>query len=57
MSALLFVLGLPLAGGVTLALVGHRDQAPEANVAFSLATFFAAYVMTTQVIEGGPQFV
>ena len=57
MSALLFVLGLPLAGGITLALVGNRDQAPEVNVAFSLATFFAACVMTAQVIEGGPQFV
>ena len=57
MSALLFVLGLPLAGGIVLALIGHREQAPEANVAFSLATFLAACVLTAQVIEGGPQFV
>ncbi len=57
MPPLLFVLGIPLAGGVVLAFAGHREKAPEANVAFSTGTFIAACVLTAQVIAEGPQFV
>jgi hydrogenase-4 component F len=57
MELLLIVLSIPLAGGVTLALVGHRDYAPEVNALFSLGTLVAAIFLTLQVIEGGPLFV
>ena len=57
MHPLLFVLGIPFAGGIVLALVGHREKAPEVNVGFSLGTFVAACVLTAQVIADGPQFV
>ncbi|MBP6777039.1 MAG: hydrogenase 4 subunit F, partial [Piscinibacter sp.] len=57
MHALLFVLGIPLVGGIVLALFGHRDRARDVNVAFSLSTFVAACVLTTEVISSGPQFV
>ena len=57
MIALAFLLATPLAGGLVLALVGHRDNARDVNVAFSLATFIAACVLTVQTIEGGPMLV
>jgi len=57
MHPLLFVLGIPLAGGLVLALIGQRERAPEVNVAFSFGTFVAACVLTAQVIADGPQFV
>jgi hydrogenase-4 component F len=57
LETLLFVLGIPLAGSLVLALAGHRNAAMELNVAFSLGTFVAACVLTVQVIEGGPMFV
>jgi hydrogenase-4 component F len=57
MELLLIVLSIPLAGGVTLALIGHRDYAPEVNALFSLGTLVAAIFLTLQVIEGGPLFV
>ena len=57
MHALLFVLGIPLVGGIVLALVGHRDRARDVNVAFSASTFLAACVLTAEVIADGPQFV
>ena len=56
MSALFFVLAIPLAGGIALALFGHRDRAMELNVAFSTGTFLAACVLTAQVIADGPLF-
>jgi hydrogenase-4 component F len=56
LGPLLFVLGIPLAGGAALALFGHRDRARDINVAFSVGTFVAACVLTAQVIEHGPQF-
>ena len=56
MQALTFVLGFPLAGGVALALWGHRESARDLNVAFSLATFVASCVLTAQVITAGPVF-
>src|SRR5512134_849899 len=57
MEALLFVLGIPLAGGAVLGLVGHRDGASDLNVAFSFATFVAAAVLTAQIIADGPILV
>jgi hydrogenase-4 component F len=55
-NVLYVVLAIPLAGGVVLALFGHRDRAMELNVAFSTGTFLAACVLTAQVIAGGPLF-
>ena len=55
--ALLCVLGIPLAGSVTLALFGHRDRAPELNAAFSLVTLVAAATLTADVIAHGPATV
>ena len=57
MHALLFVLGIPLVGGLVLAVVGHKDRARDVNVAFSLGTFVAACALTAEVIADGPQFV
>ena len=51
---LLWVLGLPIAGSAVLALVGHRDRAPEINSAFSLATFVAAVLLVVRVVGSGP---
>jgi hydrogenase-4 component F len=48
------VLGLPLFGGLLLALVGHRRYAPELNALMSLATLVAAALLTGRVITGGP---
>jgi hydrogenase-4 component F len=53
---LFLLLSIPLAGGVVLALVGHRDEAPENNVGFSLAGFLAACWLTVRVISEGPLF-
>jgi hydrogenase-4 component F len=53
----LAVVGVPLVGGIVLALVGHRDKAPEVNVAFSLATLAAAAGLTIEVIADGPILV
>jgi hydrogenase-4 component F len=50
------VLGFPLAGGIVLALWGHRDIARDINVAFSLGTFLAACVLTGRVVADGPLF-
>jgi len=57
MSALFFVLGIPLLGGLALALYGHRPVARDVNVGFSSGTFLAACFMTAQVISHGPEFV
>ena len=48
------VLGIPLAGGLLLALVGHHRWAPEANSVMSLGTFCAASLLTARVIADGP---
>ena len=45
MTALAFLLGFPLAGGLVLALTGHRERARDINVAFSLGTFLSACVL------------
>lgn len=57
MPTLFFVLGFPLLGAAVLALTGHRDRARDINVGFSLATFVAACVLTTQIIADGPVYV
>ena len=56
MPVLALLLAAPLAGGAMLALVGHRDGARDVNVAFSLATFAAACVLTARVVRDGPVF-
>jgi hydrogenase-4 component F len=48
------VLGVPLAGALLLALVGHRRWAPEVNALASLLTFAAAALLTGRVIADGP---
>ncbi|HEX9719813.1 MAG TPA: hydrogenase 4 subunit F [Ramlibacter sp.] len=57
METLFVVLGIPLAGGITLALLGHRDAARDINVAFSLGTFIAACFLTARIVADGPMFV
>ncbi len=57
MHPLFFVLGIPLAGGIVLALTGHRPYARDINVFFSFATFLAACFLTVQVVSDGPQLV
>ena len=54
MEALLLVLGIPLAGGLVLALSATATRARDVNVAFSLGTFVAACVLTARVIADGP---
>jgi len=55
-STLFFLLGLPLAGTVALALNGHRRFAPELNIAFSSGTFLAAAALTARVVAAGPLY-
>jgi hydrogenase-4 component F len=50
----LLLLGLPLAGGLALALFGHWARAAELNVAFSTLTFIAAVALVARVVAGGP---
>ena len=57
MSALFFVLGIPLLGGLALALYGHRLWARDVNVAFSLGTFIAACFLTKHIIDHGPELL
>jgi len=54
MEEVLLVLTLPLAGGVLLALFGHKRWAPELNSAMSLATVVAAGLLTGRVVTDGP---
>ncbi|HML80505.1 MAG TPA: hydrogenase 4 subunit F [Thiomonas arsenitoxydans] len=54
---LLIVLAIPLLGAAVLALVGQRGFAPWVNLAFSIATFVAACVLTARVIFQGPMLV
>jgi hydrogenase-4 component F len=53
-TEILLVLGLPVAGGIVLAAMGDRDQAPAVNVGVSLLTFLAAIALTVRVIVDGP---
>ena len=50
---LLIVLGVPLAGGLLLALFGHRERAAELNAAMSFLTFVAALSLTARIISEG----
>jgi hydrogenase-4 component F len=51
---ILLVLIVPLLGGLLLALLGTRKDAPEINSAMSFATFVAAAILTVRVISSGP---
>jgi hydrogenase-4 component F len=51
--ALFWVLAIPLAGSIVLALFGARRQGAEINIAFSAATFIAAVALTGEVIANG----
>ena len=57
MIEIIAVLGLPIAGGLILAAIGHRKQAPVVNVAVSFATLLAAVALTVRVISDGPLLV
>jgi len=48
------VLGVPLLGGLVLALFGHKRWAPELNALMSLITFIAAALLTARIIADGP---
>ena len=48
------VLGIPLLGGLVLALAGHKPWAPEINSAMSFATLCAAALLTMKVVADGP---
>src|SRR6185436_4356108 len=50
---ILLVLALPLAGGVILALVGHRRYAAEGNSLFSFLTLAAAVRLAVLVVDRG----
>ncbi len=52
-----WLLGIPLAGGVFLALWGNRRHAPEINALFSLATLIAAAALTARIVAHGPIIV
>ena len=54
---LLMVLGLPLVGTFTLAILGDRRFAAEVNVGFSLATLLAAALLVVRIIRYGPLLV
>lgn len=53
MIEIVLVLGLPLAGAIVLALVGAHPRAALVNVAFSLAAFLAAALLTARVVAEG----
>lgn len=52
-----WLLGIPLTGGVFLALWGNRAHAPEINAMASLFTLIAAGVLTARVISEGPMVI
>ncbi len=52
-----WVLGIPLSGGLFLALWGNRGHAPEINAVVSLLTLIAASVLTARIITDGPMEV
>ncbi|MHB1402359.1 MAG: hydrogenase 4 subunit F [Thiobacillus sp.] len=49
-----WLLGIPLTGGIFLALWGCRKHSPEINALFSLLTLLAAALLTHRIIENGP---
>src|SRR4030065_1183944 len=52
-----WLLGIPLTGGIFLALWGCRKHAPEINALFSLLTLVAAALLTHRIVEEGPMMV
>ncbi|HUX29913.1 MAG TPA: hydrogenase 4 subunit F [Thiobacillus sp.] len=52
-----WLLGIPLTGGIFLALWGCRKHSPEINTLFSLLTLLAAALLTHRIIENGPMTV
>jgi hydrogenase-4 component F len=52
-----WVLGIPLVGGLFLALWGSRNYAPEINALFSLLTLLAAAALTRRIVTQGPLMV
>ncbi|MEP6702453.1 MAG: hydrogenase 4 subunit F [Betaproteobacteria bacterium] len=54
---LLLLLGVPLAGGLLLALFGHRERAAELNALMSGLTLIAAAALTARVIRDGSLLV
>jgi len=52
-----WVLGIPLTGGIFLALWGNRGNAPEINAGFSFLTLVAAAILTARIVAGGPMVV
>ncbi|HEV2325773.1 MAG TPA: hydrogenase 4 subunit F [Terracidiphilus sp.] len=54
---LLLVLGLPLAGTFTLAILGARRYAAEVNIGISLATLLGASFLVAQIVRNGPLLV
>jgi hydrogenase-4 component F len=52
-----WLLGLPLTGGIFLALWGSRRWAPEINALFSFFTLLAAAWLTARIIAEGPMIV
>ena len=48
------LLAMPLLGGITLALLGHRARAAELNVAFSTLSFLAAAALVARIVADGP---
>jgi hydrogenase-4 component F len=54
---ILAVLGLPIAGALILAAMGHRTQAPTVNVVVSFLVFAASIALTARVISDGPLLV
>ncbi|MDD5174938.1 MAG: hydrogenase 4 subunit F [Sterolibacterium sp.] len=51
------VLGIPLLGGIVLALIGHTRRAAEYNALFSLLTLIAAINLTVHIVNHGPQLL
>src|SRR3569623_3456182 len=54
---LFWLLGIPLTGGIFLALWGYRRDAPEINELFSLLTLAMAVLLTVRIVEAGPMMV
>jgi len=52
-----WLLGIPLTGGIFLALWGCRKHAPEINASFSFLTLLVAAFLTNRIIVDGPMMV
>ena len=54
---LIVLLGVPLLGGIILALFGHRERAAEINATSSFLTLVASAVLTAKVVRDGSMTV